>query len=81
MIYNNKSFMSKPGVVSCCLTLTCFLIAAVLGVLYIHYNDSKFHHHYGEGALFMLGISFLSWLISLEIRKENKNKNTKVTPV
>jgi len=73
--------MSKSGVVSCCLTLTCLLIAGVLGILYINYNDSRFHYHYGEGALFMLGISFLSWLISLEIRKENRNKNTKVTPV
>ena len=73
--------MSKSGVVSCCLTLVCFLIAVVLGVLYIHYHDSKFHNHYGEGSLFMFLITLLGWLVSIEIRNENKNKNTKVTPV
>jgi hypothetical protein len=69
--------MGKSGAVSCCLTLTSLFIACVLGILYIQCNDNRFH--YEEGMLFMLVISFLSWLISLEIRKGHEN--TKVTPV
>jgi DMSO/TMAO reductase YedYZ heme-binding membrane subunit len=79
MIYNNKSFMNKSGAVSCCLTLTCLFMAGISGILYIFNVDNDSFHQYGEVALFMLVLSFLSWLIGLEIREENRN--TKVTPV
>ena len=71
---------------ACCITVFCFILSITFATIHlVNIDNNVSNSHFGEFALYILIVTFLSLIIKVSIQQDSKNiispSNVKILPV